>query len=436
MSDWDDLFRAAKVIEEEEVSKAKRHRASFSSSSSPHDAEETSNKDDDMKTLNPVRKKKQKIKRSKKSSRTLPLSSSLDKILNSRMDDIQKQIWTSCLPSWLSVGSSLCSNEICQGWTVLDDSRNNDVNAKCQTCGWSMLHHALKCHCDNDNTPVVSSFVDEDDGLELFVLVRNIRSCCSCILEHQCQNVAKEKKGRVTNDTGCIMKKKYVRTALKQAKQLLQIHCWDLTPQFPGEAEILKQKLQNVYNSVISLHDNIAKLSSGSSGRSCCVPVQEILDTLVQVMIDCDLAYFRLYYLQNAGIMTLASSTAFVPHPVTYFGTVNLTWSVDEDCLVDFFMNIKSKSVVEMGNGGERWNDILTQMLAVVNLDHGNDNVNDLDPMSYLHRNRMMETIYIFWKSGWMDSSCESWRQLLGWVRRQTVRDDKRGKLSEEDFFL
>eukprot|EP00557_Chaetoceros_sp_GSL56_P011999 CAMPEP_0176477860 /NCGR_PEP_ID=MMETSP0200_2-20121128/870_1 /TAXON_ID=947934 /ORGANISM="Chaetoceros sp., Strain GSL56" /LENGTH=634 /DNA_ID=CAMNT_0017873743 /DNA_START=15 /DNA_END=1916 /DNA_ORIENTATION=+ len=434
MSDWDDLFRAAEGLNEEESSiptTKKRNNNHAYSSNDDGDVggynydeaciEQDSNTiDPSTSSYNHRMKKKMKCSEKLHVTDQLPL----EKILNSRMDTIEKQIWKS-LPLWLFPGSSLRTKKICQGW--VHDTSTTNIDEKCQTCGWSMLHHSLRY-------PSTAKLFGQT-SLILFVLVRNIRCCCSCILE---QNHVQNNHDTII----CI--KEYSITALRAVKKLLRIDLQFLTKFHPGEAEILQQKLQNINKSIHSLYQKSKAIVKFSTVKNT-FPLQGIFEELVQVMVDCDVAYFRIYYLQNADIMTLPIATynSFIPHPVTYFGTVNLTWSVDKNCLTEFLIHVKSSfssspsqsssdisAVEKMVNDDKPWSEIMTQ-LGVMEEDEQSDS---MDPMSFLHKNRMMETICIFWKSGWMDS-CESWRQLLQTIRRPCDQYDESGKLSEEAFY-
>eukprot|EP00979_Chaetoceros_neogracilis_P001203 scaffold214_cov247-Chaetoceros_neogracile.AAC.6 len=344
MSDWDDMFSAAAGVDAHPNIEI-RGRTLTSSDEPPQ---------------------KKKSKKSRKSV-SVP-STPLQSVLQSRMDPIDNQVWDQ-LPNWLSIGSSLCSRKVCSQWTQHDTS----FDAICTNCNRGILHHSLHLIPSSWNASALSA-------LESFTMVRNIRCCCSCILEGS------------NSDANDATVKDYARVTVRIAKQLVQSNLCTTLPR--GEGEILDRKFQTIARSANSFKEKVKAWCKKKSDHSE-FQLKGVFDELVQLIIDCDAAYFRMYYLQNSGMIPIQSSTVFIPHPPTYFGTQNLTWRRQNNCLENFMKVARAKSNLK----NEDWRD-LVKMLGVIQV----EDLIDLDPLSFMHQNRMAESIFIFWKSGWLSS--------------------------------
>lgn len=352
MSDWDDMFNAAAGVDQPKIESTRRRL----DTSSDGELEESKPK--------------------KKKSRVSAPSNPLQSVLDSRMHSIEDQIWE-ILPSWLSVGHNFCSRKVCSQWSLPATSTSKSLDAKCINCNHGLLHHSLTVipATRNENAADVTA-------LEAFTMVRNIRCCCSCVLELSC-----------CSDANNSMLKDYARNAVMIAKQLAQSNLSSMLPR--GEAEILDGKFQSIGTSANNFKVQMKAWCKKKKDDLNKFNLKGIFNELVQLIIDCDAAYFRIYYLQNSRMISLQDVKVFIPHPPTYFGTNNLSWRTENDCRENFFKFVKAESALKKRD----WEDLLEK----IGILQGKD-LDSSDPLSFMQQNRMAESIFIFWKSGWLSS--------------------------------
>jgi len=190
-----------------------------------------------------------------------------------------------------------------------------------------------------------------------------------------------------------------------------------------GEGEILERKFRAIAKSANTFKEQMKTWCQRKKDDHSEFQLKGVFNELVQLIIDCDAAYFRIYYLQNSGMIPLQSAKVFIPHPPTYFGTQNLTWGRDNDCLEDFMKVVKSKSNFEKRDWGN-----LMEKLGVIPV----EDLIHLDPLSFMHQNRMAESILIFWKSGWLSSedTCNEMQEAVKAGSKAPASSDP-----EEEFY-
>jgi len=392
MSGWDDLFDLAAGVESHETSNTSvgtplptRHGAIGSGMSNC--------KDEDEKTTNNTHsssRKKQKKNKQKSVLQDDDHHVVYQEILRSRMDPIESQI--SNWPFWIKLGSSLLGDDHCKQ-PIFSSRKRHDI---------SSLYHCITVDTDKlQGRTSRRGYTDESfNHLEMFCSIRNIRCCCSSIFhlliyEDDIQGGAKS------------FIKKLVFNSLHMAKSLITYHnkLTNRELKNDGEAEILMEKCTTIQSRSQNLMEK-----AKSQGMN---KLMKIFDELVQLIIASDAAYYRLYYLQISGIIhtfQVNDNPVYIPHPPTYFGADCLSWTV------------------YIGNQvREEFEDYMKQCLHGTSSDilpilrrfgFDNNNNNDdqpagnitknqkstMDPLLYLHTNRYMESIFIFWKSGWMHS--------------------------------
>ena len=215
MSDWDDLFSAA-VGASTGTDPLPNHSEPAKKRQVPKDEGRAHSK----------KKKKARLGSQKKSQRAL----------ESRTDPVNEQIWSQ-LPPWLSLGASLRSLKFCEKW--IHDG-NSSLDAKCKNCGRSALHHALYVSSS-------SGFGQTEHALEAFTLIRDVRCCCSSILDE-----AYNRPTKANTVAKC-----YAKTAMEKAAQLARSKLCSML--ISGEAEILSRKFTTIATSAEVLKEKTKK---------------------------------------------------------------------------------------------------------------------------------------------------------------------------------
>ena len=357
---WDDLFRAA--AGEDDIVEPHAPKLETQRNPTKHQASDPSEK-----------RPKKKKRKSRPKNRNETSQTTLKRVLESRTDPIGEQVW-SRIPAWLIPGSSLRNSAICGQW---EQKRDCLLDAKCRNCKKTMLYHSVA---------IPSSIEQNSAGkvLAAFALVRDIRCCCSSILNE------------VFGDNGENQYRKsgledFTITALKKSNHLADINFSFVLA--PGEADILVGKFDKVKNAAIVLREKMKYWNAGKQKRNTKFKLRGIFDEVIQLIIHCDAAYFRMYYLQNSGNLPIENEETFIPHPPTYFGSKNMTWNVF-DHATDLAQAMRKKYIEISDN---RW-DSLMQELGI------NQSSLELDPLSFMHRNRLSESIFIFHNSSWIRS--------------------------------
>jgi hypothetical protein len=369
-----------------------------------------------------------------------------------------------------------------------NDNGNND---KCTNCSLSPLYHSSKSAYD-------------DCFLNAFSFIRNIRCCCSCIYEIMSPTSSMSTSTNMntntntnisnTSTTKMIMKKKkkicfeYTKTAKIEANHLFNGEGLALSRSSSsnsnnhnvpiGEKEILQNKFKNVYQSSDLLYRAMKKWchdddnnddnnnnDNNSKNRNdhdkLFFSLYNIFDELINLIIECDAAYYRLYYLQVAGYITILGSCKedmiHIPHPTHYFGINNLTWNVmrGKEWKRDIvekaicISNIKKDSSKDSNNTNgnksniqqitsEQRKHILSPLGLMVQIDdvstESNNEDNNTDPLSFLHENRYMEGLLIFWDTKWIESN-QAYAQIKSSISHQSHSSSKMMTNSPEAFY-
>lgn len=356
MSDWDDLFASAAGLEIPEKSSVERN---------PSTKEYTSicKSDQEMK-IHPTKKRRLQNERNNS---------------DSRMDYNSDFIVFDALPPWMEIGTGLgkpCANPI------FSDDGGLEL---CQICHLTTLHHALNWKMNNMNVYNGS----QQKILELFLQIRNLRASCSCILMLGLD--------KTTQKTTHLSPQDYFKEGvLKSYYNLCSIHSKIDSSMLPkGEYDVLHRKMECVTE---SKHDLQASLKD-ETGQLCkkrTMKRRRVFQNVVRCIMACDDFYYRLYYLQVAEI--LARDEYRLPHPTSYFGSNNLTWDNRFGrkqrfrLLENLTMNHSSLKEVTIDSFG-------LDIEMIGDVEHSL-----LDPLTFLHQNRLCETILIFWSTGWLDS--------------------------------
>jgi hypothetical protein len=420
MSDWDDLFSAAAGADEDAGPDASKSQMQ----TNPRKHHQVSGDDFDSTTEKRPSKKKKTNTATQQQHGTRTKSHAhepLEGILKSRTDPISEQVWSK-IPAWLSPGASLCNQALCsRGWKQKEDCL---LDAKCKHCKLSVLHHSLSV-----TSSMALALGPAGKVLEAFTLVRDIRCCSSSILNeayaygYGCSNSNGNSEGNQTRKPNF---EDYAMTAFEKSDRLVDMNFNSILS--PGEADILIGKFNEVAKSARALRDKMKSWWCWTKGEQkqgkdqYNFKLRGIFDEIVQLMIDCDGAYFRLYYLQNAGCLPIQNDIAFLPHPPTYFESQNVTWNAGTDYATELANSMK-KSCTNISD--ERWRNLM-QDLGV----NQNQASNELDSLSFMHKNRLSESIFIFHKSGWIHSE-EAKNQTMQSMKRKSKPRDR-----EDAFYI
>ena len=358
---WDDLFRAAAgddVVETyaqtiETDTNARKRRASTCSES---------------------RSRKKKTKKSRNNHSQRPSQGLLERILESRTDPIDRQVWSK-IPTWLSPGSSLHNAKLCSRWEQDGDCT---LDSKCRNCGRTVLYHSLG---------VSPSVARKRNNIRMvltaFALVRDIRCCCSCFIT--------EFYGFNGDRMSILNLQHYIISATVKSNELASMNFSSILS--PGETDILIEKFRKIKSVAVPLGERIQYLSKGSKKKKRRFKPGDIFDGFVRLIICCDAAYFRMYYLQNSGNLPIEKGEVFLPHPPTYFGSKNVAWDVFDHAAELLKIVRKANSQIS----DESW-DGLVKELGIAPLSCA------FDSLSFMQKNRLSESILLFRKSSWIDA--------------------------------
>ena len=349
---WDDLFAAA---------------AGDATNSEP-DVNQTTNQEMNNGSSRNSRKKNKKKRKHSISQRNG--SSLLDTVLDSRMDPLEPEFF----PVWMKLGSSLIDSEennegsYCKGW-----KRKKTDSMMCENCGLSPLYHCSRLkHEQLRASKVTLKF------LQMFLLIRDIRCCCSNIVSGKSGNSSFQQNAAA---------------ALTKSKNMNEIITSSTATDIPDEElAIFREKCNKVCQSAKNFHRKTAREEKSKES-----PVYlTCFDEIVSLIIDCDGAYYRLYYLQITGALPLPETLGtaiFIPHPHQYFGTNFMSWDIP--------LGQISKKEFCHELLVEKHSDIFQLFIQNFNCDSHNKNDTSPDPLTLLHDNRYMEGILLFHKSGW-----------------------------------
>ncbi len=381
--------------------------------------------------------------------------------LKSRVNHVDEQ--AADFPHWLDVSTSLCTNRssplFCSGYKktcnllrsksptkMSPPSRLPSSMDECEQCSLSPLFHSSQINMTQIRGKGDQTF------LQSFSSVRDIRCCCSCIYEimdqAQIPPPTVEQQHQQKHEMGeeLFSKQKhgefksafeFAKTAKNKANELLN----NLTPLVPnGEREILEAKFRSVSDCSCTLYSNIKrqlskqtfsqqsqnndnttmrrKKSKECRKGSIDFSLGSIFDDLLSLIMKCDVAYYRLYYLQVAGYLPILKDSKsgkmiYIPHPPSYFGTNNLGWNVmgGKEYKKGMLNRIRHSLGIDDAFdsiSAEKWRYILNPLglthddIEPITRDHTG---REKDPLSFMHENRFMEGLLVFWRSGWITSN-------------------------------
>lgn len=436
MSGWDDLFALAGGVEQEETTTTESNNQVISpitltgcntggkkySNKSSHEREQNNEND---------KKQEQRIKRRRQHQNNASVVDedlSMEKMLESRF-------WESSTdriapwPQWLVLREPLINKKAKSKNRKTNHTIQNqyDVTESSPDSLIEPLQRSLYFSVENTTHHPRKGDDLHHFFLEMFAEVRNIRCCCACYTGLFNGSAPSSSKPR-SNDHY----EAYSRSAVDRSRRLMnKTHsqlsassrsCVSIIP--PGELEILHEKCVGLLKSCdiwlakITVTKTAAGPAEPNLGNRAC------FDEVLKVIIDSDAVYYRLYYLQIAGMLPLVTldrhgstcaesskkkfktcrvktSSIFIPHPTTYFGIDSMCWDVASGlkCTNTFLNEIKQEFRAS-GHQEEELDSLIDQFglapLVCNTLSH---------PLYFLRRIKMMETILLFWNSGWSKSN-------------------------------
>ena len=278
-------------------------------------------------------------------------------------------------PKWTRLGESLKGSTTCACWN------ESFVNGKlqCASCQDNPMLHKLQVVVSNESSPTWP--------LQMFCVIRNLRCMGGLVAMEQ------------------VPVDKLKASAASEARILHQVMQKSSLSLPAGEAELLTQKCQTVFNTVNALL-NRAKTKDIKSSNDA-ESVSLLFPEAVRVMIACDHAYYRLYYLQISQILPCHANEVLL-HPAEYFHLPFMAWEgMENGNVVHSWEELLQSIVGEANNkGNEQMIDKLKEEWTArygVDVTNTNETLKFNDVLSYLHRNRTMETTRLF--SKWMKSS-------------------------------
>lgn len=486
-SGWGELFAAAagqqaKVRTSEETLSQPFHCDSDHSSLQEKRAHSSHNKVQGER----IKKKRKKNKRGGRVSLDSRRQDDLRRVMiESRMEALPPK-WPGWLRlgSSLLIGSDMGESPSCSSWSAGDMTEGDttelltDGGGKmeqsslkkswiCKNCNMSPMHHAALVNFSNDSTSRATPLL-----FQMFALIRDVRCCCGCAAD-----LGENGTFSLTKSWGEFSLHQqwgYSRTARDLSRRLVSLFSSVETTLPPGESDILEEKCALLLNAAERWYgkaeDCVKMYRAGTKSlkeESCSriketgthaqhVASLETFEETVRLRNTCDAAYYRLYYIQVTGgipVSYLSSyGIVFIPHPTTYFGTPYLSWDVKagKACMVNFLQSVVPNIQDEASQRQDSAGALQIDLMRTVLIRHGirpcifpssagqqgkpdtrkiNRSVDVVvnsneHPLSFLHFNRFMETVLLFWKSGWTDLQEVLSKQMHALSRRQYQTQD------------
>lgn len=291
-------------------------------------------------------------------------------------------------PSWIEIGGSLMRLGPEQlTWCQKFESSSRRDYAKCDTCQKSAFHHQVfmtsKVHENIGDKKRKKPSKNDHWPLGLFCSIRNIRNCSKIVIK----------------DVQAISSS--LKTTLRAVIESFEEQFSAALSYLPEEeATLLKAKADKV------IHFGNEILNSEKPG----------FDDLVRLVIHCDGVYYRLYYLQLTNqlpICMVSSQLNFIPHPPAYFGLNGLTSDSTKDYAVANKFVSEIVDNVQQQNSGE--NNQVRLVESILERTCGVSQIPSVEkdwalftnkdhPLSALRRYRFLETLSLFYQSGWWKS--------------------------------
>lgn len=276
-------------------------------------------------------------------------------LLEGRMK-IPSETTTTEWPTWARLGESMLNEDndkssVCRCWIGKD-------HAKCNSCGRTALFHALST--SDACWP----------SLHVFCSLRNLR--CVGVLMATEKVPTDALAGFACNESYLLVQ------AVRKAKSSLG----------DGEDEVLESKCQGVRNAVDAIFDVQSKKKQDGA-------VPDLFAKAVRLVIACDDLYYRLYYLSISSVLPLGGLS--LPHPAEYFHIPFLAWVGMERSLREWRDFVDSLGLLN----DEKLREEISARYGI-DISDPCQLPQHTHVLSYLHTNRAMETVRLFYKSGWI----------------------------------
>lgn len=264
-------------------------------------------------------------------------------------------------PKWAHLEESLLK---CDAW-------QGSQHSSCNKCGKSALHHTLRVTNNNESS---------NWPLQVFCCLRNLR-CASFLLA-----LGSVQLSQVAD---------FVRSESNLLRRTVQSNIALLSAH--GEDQVLESKFQAVMEAVHTILDNAKP----------CRNQEDDFEKAIQLIIATDDMYYRLYYLMISGVLTLRNGVS-LPHPAEYYHVPFLAWVGMNEDLKDweeFLEHACSRNNSGDSNRERVLRNEFAMRYGIDPFQTGDHPTKHTDVLTYLHHNRIMETAYLFHKSGWLSTT-------------------------------
>ena len=366
--------------------------------------------------------KSNKKSESKQSSRyCLEDDSDFQRFCTSRLKLCPGDVW----PDWLSITTPLVPTTTTRTTSTTKDCPSFEATSKrgpskCKHCGASAFLHKVSIRKELSVKDKSSVWL-----LKAFAELRNVR----CIARFVCQGIGLEKNGdrpNILSHWTTIQRR--LEKEVKCLKKLQGGMAAGLASS-PDELSLLNDKLMAVSNAADMLIRSAGMSASGENNLSF-----ELFESGIRLIIACDAAYYRLYYLQITqtipGIKTDGNnSTIFLPHPQDYFGTEFLTSNQRQD--LKTLNSILKELKFDHKDHGSLFASLLGQLNQL------NDSVKNAGdhPLCQIHRSRQLETLVLFRYSGWsslVNSKMQFLRELEAPATKEALHETPAPRILSE----
>lgn len=301
-------------------------------------------------------------------------------MLKTRIDP-PNHIW----PFWFKLGRPLHSMKqqpsSCDQW----DFSEVGCYSKCANCKQSALHHHLILVENNKDT----SWSNHPSvwTMRSFASLRNIR-CCAKFLAQSEGGTPKSLMETIRKEN------KILRSMIPIIGSQLP----------PDESSLLEGKLGDVFRMAALLTKTQQGKEQPNKKKKRC---PHNFDEAVRVIIACDAAYYRIYYLQLTRMMPVlmientegVTEGVFLPHPSDYFGLAYFTMDLPNAASVHskVLEELKEKDVFDSLPTDLK--GILSYCSTRISSSEGEH------ALSAIYRCRWLESMSLFYETGWSSSS-------------------------------
>lgn len=383
---WDDLFAKAADIPH-------LKQQSFSDYRDRDDEDE---RPSGAKGRNNTRRKRKRALKGR-DGKPRQYDAAVESMLQTRMDSLDFlymwPFWTKCLTTGLD-GSSSCAgwtqqDNIATTATALSEPISQSYNCRCVKCGQLDIHHRMEF-----SSSTFSSDWGKEKSWPILILsyIRNIR----------CSAKAIAKSSEKTNVTSLIAG---IKKDIQELSNLKPIYMSQLRD---DDDFVLSDRLNCIERAYRYMDPNSINLSNAKKTIKDktfkTVGSTKLMESAIRVIIECDAAYYRLYYIQltgklptlyveNDAVLDGRQIRLFLPHPQEYF-TV-LLGSVDEIAYqaVNLIPQKRTKDIESILS----YCDCSSMTGSVAR--NENDN-----PLATIFKCLWWETVELFYNTGWSRS--------------------------------